>query len=88
MVKRQFPAVKGGLSKRLAECFYHSFHVNAGERFLSMLDIFKRAMEKKGADTRQLKAYILTTQEKMNEWMKTQPELEMRRRVGRREKKP
>lgn len=83
MVEREFPAVKGELSKRLAECFCHSFHVNAGERFLSMIEIFQKAMQEKGVDTTAIENYVLKTEAKLREWMKTRPELEMRRRVGR-----
>jgi len=82
MVKREYPAVKGELSKRLGQCFYHSFHVNAGEKLFSMIEIFKEAMQKRGADTEALTTYTKETQGKLSAWMQTHPTIQMRRRLG------
>ena len=81
MVKMDYPAIKGELSKKLAKCFYTSWHVNAGEQLLTMLNIFKEASVKKGAQTKEINNYIEKTQIKLNAWMKTHPNLPMRRRI-------
>ncbi len=81
MVKREYPAVKGELSKRLGKCFYHTFHVNAGEKLLSMIEIFKEAMAKKGSDKKALETYIEKTQIKLNNWMQSHKSIQIRRRV-------
>jgi len=81
MVKQMYPAIKGNLSKKLAKCYQHNWHVNAGEKYLSMLNVFKEAMKKPGADKAKIHGYIKSTQSLYVKWRKSHPELKQRRRV-------
>ena len=81
MVKRDYPAIKGGLSKKLAKCFYTNWCVNEGEQLFTILNIFKEAAGKRGAQNDEIDKYIERTQTRFNTWMKTHSNQPMRRKI-------